>query len=95
MPITPVDLGDIAIRGKKLVWKSGTTGSEGTVDISFPELAAIDQVLALGFKSGTDCCVQGISISGRTVTVTVKTVAGTPVAVNGATVHILAVGTPS
>lgn len=94
MPITPVDLGKVAIDGKKFVAKAGTTNSSGLAAISVPELATVEQAIATGFKSGSDCCVQGVSISGSTVTVTVKTVAGTPAAVSGATVYLLAVGTP-
>lgn len=95
MPITPVNLGDVAIDGKKLVFKSGLSNSSGAASFSCGELADVSYVFALASKSGSDCCVQGVSVSGTSVTVTVKTVAGTPAAVSGATVYLLAVGTPA
>lgn len=94
MPITPVNLGNVAIDGKKLVFKSSLSNASGQASFTCNELKTVENVLALAFKSGSDCCVQGCAVSGKTVTVTVKTVAGTPAAVSGATVYLLAVGVP-
>lgn len=95
MPITPTNLGKVALDGKQLVFKSGLSNESGEKAFACSELATVDYAFAFAFKSGSNCCVQGLSTDGVTVTVTVKTVGSSPAAVSSATVYLLAVGTPA
>jgi len=96
--ITPLNLGDVLIRGKKLVW--GSIDITGTGSITFDELASIDFAWAIVSDSGTAPPTRSVSISsisGNTVNLVVTEHATTAnsVPTTGAnTIFVLAIGEP-
>jgi len=110
--ITPLNLGDVLIRNKKLVWgkeSAPSTDASGQFTITVPGLSSIDEFILIPSKSQL-LTATGIvydiefSISGNTVTVTIKTMdvtAATPsyailasTALTGIDFHWLAIGDP-
>jgi len=96
--ITPLNLGDVLIRNKKLVW--GSVSIVGTGSITFDELASIDFAWAIVGDSGTAIPTRSVSISsisGNTVNlvVTEHDSAANSVPTTGAsTILVLAIGDP-
>jgi len=96
--ITPLDLGDVLIRNKKLVW--GSVSITGTGSKTFSELASIDFAWAIVSDSGTAIPTRSVSISsisGNTVNLVVTEHQGSAnvVPTTGAnTIFVLAIGDP-
>jgi len=104
LPITPVDLGNVAIDGKKIVWGSESVTGSKNVDLS-GKLSSIDYVIAaIGSDIGVNAMWVSFTFSGTTLTLKVwKPTAAdgaaanvTPIAATVAvTVHYIAIGDPA
>jgi len=96
--ITPLNLGDVLIRNKKLVW--GSVSFVGTGSKTFSELASIDFAWAIVADSGAAIPTRTVSItsiSGNTVNLVVTEHAASANSVpstGSSTVLVLAIGDP-
>jgi len=97
--MTPIDLGEVVIEGKRIVF--GATSVTGTKNISLgSDLSSIDYVLvALGSNPSLNAAWVSYSVSGTTLTLKVwKPTASndvTPIAAtSAATVSYIAIGDP-
>jgi len=95
--ITPLDLGDVLIRQKKLVWGSVSITASGSK--TFAELASIDFAWVTVVDSGAAVPTRTASISsisGNTVNIVVTEHQATANAdpTTASTVHVLAIGDP-